>query len=207
MRAITRESLEREINEIELEIEKYKDKIAQLKEEKKEKQKTLKKLENYINKSGTSRWFITSLDSYGSTVKLMDDFESLNEDDFQKYDVLMLTVGYYYPSLGVKADLLIERCTTGCQEIKGTITMSELKKREAYSLFQYIKEEALEQLGPDFADGYICFKKPYMLRAQNSLNRTGYGSIYNGYDLVRQGTLYGETTKYLITKAFVEAVL
>lgn len=29
MRAITRESLEREINEIELEIEKYKDKIAQ----------------------------------------------------------------------------------------------------------------------------------------------------------------------------------
>ena len=49
----------------------------------------------------------------------------------------------------------------------------------------------------------IKFEKPYLLRAQNSNNRTGYGNEYYGYDLVYQGTLYGETTNY----AFVGVIL
>jgi hypothetical protein len=42
----------------------------------------------------------------------------------------------------------------------------------------------------------IMFKTCYLLSAQNSANRTGYGNIYYGDELVHEGTLYGETTSY-----------
>ena len=44
----------------------------------------------------------------------------------------------------------------------------------------------------------IMFKTCYLLRAQNSSNRTGYGNIYYGDELVHEGTLYGETTSYVL---------
>ena len=41
---------------------------------------------------------------------------------------------------------------------------------------------------------------PMFLKAQNSMNRSGYGTYYNNRgELVQQGTLYGETTYYLVT--------
>lgn len=33
---------------------------------------------------------------------------------------------------------------------------------------------------------YISFRKPYLLRVQNSTNRTGYENEYNGYGLVKR---------------------
>ena len=44
----------------------------------------------------------------------------------------------------------------------------------------------------------IMFKTCYLLRAQNSSNRAGYGNIYYGDELVHEGTLYGETTSYVL---------
>ena len=53
-------------------------------------------------------------------------------------------------------------------------------------------------------DDEIIFETPFLLRAQNSSNRTGYGNEYNGYDLVYEGTLYGETTKYAFIGVIIE---
>lgn len=45
----------------------------------------------------------------------------------------------------------------------------------------------------------IILESTFQFRAQNSYNRTGYGSEYSGGDLVYEGTLYGETTTYIIS--------
>jgi hypothetical protein len=44
----------------------------------------------------------------------------------------------------------------------------------------------------------MFFKNPYLLKAQLSTNRTGYGNVYYQDELVYQGTLYGEYTPFYI---------
>ena len=44
----------------------------------------------------------------------------------------------------------------------------------------------------------VMFNTPVLMGAQTSKNREGYGNIYCGEELVRQGTEYGETTSFLI---------
>ena len=62
-----------------------------------------------------------------------------------------------------------------------------------------------QQISDDVIDKYLgkrelfCFDKPYHLRAQNSLNRTGYGWEWDwsgGIGDYIEGTQYGETTDY-----------
>ena len=47
---------------------------------------------------------------------------------------------------------------------------------------------------------------PYIINAQASHNRTGYGNKYCGNQLVEEGTKYGETDEYVITKILFRAV-
>lgn len=50
----------------------------------------------------------------------------------------------------------------------------------------------------------VPFEKPCILGGQTNRNRIGYGWEYNGSDLVYEGTLYGETTKFLIIGVIIE---
>ena len=55
-------------------------------------------------------------------------------------------------------------------------------------------------------DVFYRFSKPYLLRAQNKDNRTGYGSKWEkvgGKEKYMEGTLYGETTNYLLVGAYI----
>jgi hypothetical protein len=135
------------------------------------------------------------------SITIMDDFESLTKDGFQKYERMIISNGYH-SSCGVY-NFIVERLNG--RESIGNITMTEFKKGLSYSLQIYAQEEIKKQLqdAKRKSGMEIIFEKPYLLRAQNSSNRTGYGSEYNGYDLVYQGTLYGETTNY----AFVGVIL
>ena len=56
----------------------------------------------------------------------------------------------------------------------------------------------MEQNKQDFS-GKILFDPAVVLNAQNSKNRSGYGNEYYRDELIYEGTLYGETTEYVIT--------
>ena len=51
-----------------------------------------------------------------------------------------------------------------------------------------------------------CPKQPYIISAQASHNRTGYGNKYCGKQLVEEGTKYGETDEYVISKILFSPV-
>lgn len=58
--------------------------------------------------------------------------------------------------------------------------------------------DMMEQIGQK-QSGKISFEPAIVLNAQNSKNLTGYGSEYYYGELIYEGTLYGETTTYVIT--------
>ena len=74
----------------------------------------------------------------------------------------------------------------------------------AYHFLYRIKEPLVNKMIEimDEKEGYKTtykFETPFQLNAQNTNNRTGYGSEYYGEYCVYEGTLYGETSTYVIT--------
>lgn len=58
-------------------------------------------------------------------------------------------------------------------------------------------------------DQFYRFSTPFLLRAQNSSNRTGYGWEWDwsgGYGDYTEGTLYGETTDYFFVGAYISSI-
>ncbi len=51
----------------------------------------------------------------------------------------------------------------------------------------------------------VPLETPCMLNAQTKSNQSGYGSIYYGEQLLREGTLYGETTPFAIIAVRIDA--
>lgn len=132
---------------------------------------------------------------FSSTVKLLDEFDSFDEHRKYIYDRLILIQSYtcYHHS----CDLIIERLND--RDAVGDITMSKLlrgSRKESKDFREYAEQEAAKQQ-PEIFDTVI-FSKPYLLRAQNSSNRMGYGNVYYQDVLMYEGTLYGETTDYCI---------
>ena len=67
-----------------------------------------------------------------------------------------------------------------------------------------VNDEIIEQYVDK--NRFYRFSKPFLLRAQNSLNRTGYGWEWDwsgGYGDYIEGTLYGETTNYYFVGVYV----
>lgn len=194
--AITKDSIFHEMKYINRKIEQKEAEIMALKEKLLMWQKCLNDLEEYENSSIEEKTLIKFISSDTATVDLMDEFESVTEEGFRKYVRLInrkresCKFGWYC--------FIIERL--GDREAIGDITMTKLKKGPSSDLIQYINSQIEKALnGQKIKEPEeILFDTPYLLRAQNSSNRTGYGSEYNGYDLIYQGTLYGETTEYAI---------
>lgn len=96
--------------------------------------------------------------------------------------------------------------------VNGRMTMTDLKKFVGTSVGEYlldaykisdrrydlIKELLIASSYINNAGDAVPFEKPVRLGGQTYANQTGYGSEYNGDDLVYQGTLYGETTGFCI---------
>lgn len=192
--AITRRNIELRIQRTKERISVKEDELLQLKNELVHQMDELKKIEEYENRPIQDRTLKKYIyDSIGS-VRVMDEFESTTDEGYQKYTRMIFT-NSCYSELGAY-NLIVERLSG--RESDGDITMTDFKKGHDRKLKEYVGEQIRKRLkGKKGTRGMeILFEKPYLLRAQNSGNRTGYGSEYNGYDLVYQGTLYGETTKY-----------
>jgi hypothetical protein len=197
--AVTSGSIKKEIDYLEQSILNLQQKILDVRSDIENKKAELEKVLQYENRPEEQKELTRSLFTVGSTVQMMDDFESLTPEGYYKYERLILEDAIYeYSSYYA---FVIERRNE--RDYVGDTTMTELKKGESFELNLYARE-AIERhfkrrkKKKDKPGTMILFKKPYHLRAQNSGNRTGYGNYYEGYDLVIPGTLYGETTDYLV---------
>lgn len=141
------------------------------------------------------------------TVELMDRFEGIIGN--KPYDRLIIKSAMYISINGAYENitLVIERSRH--RDYQGDITFTKFKKGEYSDLKQYICEQLKRVSIQDYKETGKMYKfdKPYLLRAQNSRNRTGYGWEWDWSDpydpMVTEGTLYGETTNYVFTGVYM----
>ena len=209
MHTVTKRSLEFErsytqkrIDECNTKIEKLKETIAKYLEKLEEIDILEKELEEYERRPISERTMTKYIYKDSGTIHIMDSFEAVNEKGFRKFDRMIIENSFSYDE-NFAFCLILER--KGNRTTVGSITMTDFKQGYTRALTSHAKEEIrkqIEETQTQIKDGdIILFEVPFLLRAQNSSNRTGYGNIYNGEDLVHEGTLYGETTNY----AFVGA--
>lgn len=149
-----------------------------------------------------------------STVKLLDEFESFNENGEKSYDILELKdlICIKYRKNLYWVSILIQRLPSGTEYIDSRLTFTDIKKGILDHLFDLngkninaLIHEIFE--GIKFVWNHIeedhsyRFPIPVLFHAQNSKNRSGYGNRYCGEELVYEGTPYGETTGYCIVGA------
>lgn len=162
--------------------------------------------------------FISSNWRNASSIKLFDLFS-------EGYDAIRLqSVLFIYDDNNVKwkVDFQIEKLTIKSAMKKyAEATFSAFKnqfmsdaaffvsrgRRKVYlkQLFAIVCD-ALAKVKSNQKSFEYQFEQPYVIRAQASHNRMGYGNIYCGDRLVEEGTKYGETDEYLITKTFFSRV-
>lgn len=160
----------------------------------------MKEIEKYKEEHSIfERTLIRYINKDTRTVQLLDEFEKLTTNGIKRYDRLRDKGAWTY-NKGRRYQFIIERVEG--RECVGDITMSQYKSQKGYelnALLKYARKQIQEYINANGdSPAEILFTKPYLIRGQKSSNRTGYGSEYNGHTLVKQGTLYGETTNYAI---------
>lgn len=201
---ITKESLEYDIKEIKNQIKFYEDYIVKLNEKLIEKKELLSDLKKYEKSPIAEKTLYKYISDKTKSVPLMDEFESLTDEGFRKYERIVIKNTIWGQS--GRYHLILARMSAS--EYVGDITMTDFKnQRGNYGLLiKHVESEVSKAKEKAILakDAEIIFETPFLLRAQNSSNRTGYGNEYNGYDLVYEGTLYGETTKYAFIGVIIE---
>jgi len=143
------------------------------------------------------------------TVDLLDKFEGYDSSDSTRYRrIVIKNTKYvrYSNRLHLGFNLVIERGHGS--DYVGDVTFTEFKKGNDSGLSQHVSSEITDDIIEQYIDKdqFYRFSKPYLLRAQNSSNRTGYGWEWDwsgGYGDYTEGTLYGETTNYFFVGAYV----
>ena len=145
------------------------------------------------------------------TVDLLDKFEGINSTDSTKYRRIVIQNIKYcrrtkpdYRVIGF--NLVIERGRGS--DYVGNLTFTEFKKGHDAALRKYLDAEITQDIINRYIDKdqYYRFSKPFLLRAQNSSNRTGYGWVWDwsgGYGDYIEGTQYGETTNYFFVGTYI----
>lgn len=192
-------SIKKDIESLQREIYNLREAIQEAEKTIEQKKMELVKVMEYESRPKEQKELSRWVNRYTTTVQIMDEFESLTPEGYYKYERLILKDSLFY--CDTYFSYIIER--RNGRDYVGDITMTELKNGDGWDLSSYA-EEAIDRHNKRKKTTKfrpkteVMFKKPYHLRAQTSANRTGYGNIYEGYDLVLEGTLYGETTDYLI---------
>ena len=130
------------------------------------------------------------------TVDLMDRFEGYKADvsylQLILRNIVCLNIGGKYEYIS----LVVERSKD--HRYIGNITFTELKQGETKDLYSFLRNQISEEVVSAYkdTDEEFRFNTPYLFRAQNSSNRSGYGWGYGG-------TQYGETTAYVFVGAYI----
>lgn len=170
--------------------------------------------------------FVKTLSKNTGTVKLLDDFDKSGEEYLKLMDVFYIreennAKDFYYLNLFISHKNLKRISShitmSNLKEVAGTfirvddiIEINSLDYQRVpkmslpmYHFLFHQKEAFLNaihtmQENNIKESGIIPFEPAIALNAQNSSNRTGYGNEYHYDNLVYAGTLYGETTEYII---------
>lgn len=138
----------------------------------------------------------TSVFNDTRTVDLMDRFEGYGEDvsylQLVLRNIACLNIGGNYEYIS----LVVERSKD--HRYIGNITFTELKQGATKNLYAFLRTQISEDVISTYKDTNeeFRFDTPYLFRAQNSSNRSGYGWGYGG-------TQYGETTAYVFVGAYI----
>ena len=161
-----------------------------------------KELKEYERRPILERTMTQYVFKDSGTISIMDAFEATNEKGFRKFDRMIIENRFSFNE-NYSFCLVLER--KGNRPTVGRITMTDFKQGHRSSLILYAKEEIKKKIEGTQKhikdEDIILFDIPYLLQAQNSSNRTGYGNIYNGENIIYKGTLYGETTSYVFVGA------
>lgn len=153
---------------------------------------------------------VVYVDSDTRTIDILDQFEGYGEyKDSSPFKRIVISNPKYGELIGNKwigYNLVIER--SNFSEHVGDITFTEFKQKNNYELREHLKKEITPEIVETYLDKdkFYRFKKPYLLRAQNSSNRVGYGWQWDwsgGYGDYTEGTEYGETTNYVFAGAYI----
>lgn len=131
------------------------------------------------------------------SIALFDQFDGIGEKNKVIYNRLVIMNKYQAITTDggfCQYRLVIERGYSKDQA--GTMSFTELKLSKVQELHQYIKEQLNKRIIDQYSSNkkLYRFKKPFGLRAQNSMDRIGYGYI----DLQ-----YGETHDYLVVGVYI----
>ena len=148
------------------------------------------------------------------TVKIMDEFESKDDNLKKKYSSLELCDIFCikYRKRVYWISLIIQRKPKEQQCIQSSLNFTNLKNKLLERVFTLDDEGSCKIVSEIFKgirenwqceanDIGVVFPIPVQFNAQNSSNRSGYGNRYCGEELVYEGTLYGETTDYMFVGA------
>ena len=149
---------------------------------------------------------IVQYDTKIHSIDLMDSFERCNEQQEHLYNKLFLQdfFAVLIDRVIYQVDIFITRKPYEMPWCNMGITFTKLRKQVAGRTFTLTDIDVID---PVFQMLAILRENkhlrdividPLILKAQSSWNRIGYGSSYHGKQLSRPGTLYGETTPYLI---------
>jgi len=148
------------------------------------------------------------------SIKIMDEFESLNTDLKKQYDTLELQDLFCirYRRKLYWVSLYLQRMPYNTQHIDSSLTFTELKngllervftleQKDSYRIVEEVFEGIRQLWNHSESELLFQFSVPIQFNAQNSRNRSGYGNRYRGEELIYEGTLYGETTDYMFVSA------
>lgn len=131
------------------------------------------------------------------TIKILDRFDGLNGGEpYKRLIINNAFIKKNYDEETIWIHLIVERSRT--DNYVGDITFTEFKNGDTLEFREYVMGQV--DKGDVKESGTIMFEKPYLLRAQNSTNRIGYGWRWDWSDPyspdITEGTPYGETTNY-----------
>lgn len=137
-----------------------------------------------------------------STLRVMDEFEGINDKPYDRLIIKNLHKANIAGKYLCNYHLIIERLSYDkVRDAEGNITFTEFKNNPnpVYGYIAKILEKLFDSNKRLLKKKKLYFKRPYLLRAQSSMNRTGYGWDWDwsgGYGNYTEGTFYGETNNY-----------
>jgi hypothetical protein len=154
------------------------------------------------------RDLVVNVDSTTKSVPLMNRFEGLLEGEKPYERIIFLNCSYIHKG-GISGwcSYVLER--TKNQDYVGDITFTSFKQGNTSDLRKHIENTiTAEEFKRAIESGeMIRLKRPYLFRAQNERNLTGYGWEWDWSDpyapVAYEGTFYGETTNYVISGIYV----
>lgn len=145
---------------------------------------------------------IVSLYEYTSTVSIMNCFEgyedyATDDDGYQHIVIANALYRLYIYDAPVWVNLVIERCDNP-QSCVGNVTITDIKMRKADALENYINLVITQNDIKEYLDkdAFYRFARPFLIRAKNEGNMTGFG--WNG-------THYGDTTNYCCAGVYISS--